>query len=159
MGTRGNFRVFLQIFLVLCLALPLLLPVSVSAESQPDPRSTLMSPDDPLAPLKPPELEGNGAPVGTPKTKAEAQKKKADMQKWAEEIRKQAQEAKKQLQGNKDVQKKLDERRKEREEERKKAKPEKLRMNEVYRNLNPRSTKEVRVFRSMKDAMGWIEEK
>jgi len=45
-------------------------------------------PDDPLAPLTPPELEGNGAPVGTPKTKA-------DMQKWAEEIRKQAQEAKK----------------------------------------------------------------
>ena len=95
MGTRGNFRVFLQIILVLCLALPLLLPVSVSAEFQPDPRSTLMSPDDPLAPLTPPELGGNGAPVGTPKTKAEAQKKKADMQKWAEEIRKQAQEAKK----------------------------------------------------------------
>jgi len=41
-GTRGNFRVFLPIFLVLCLALPLLLPVSVSAESQPDPRSTVM---------------------------------------------------------------------------------------------------------------------
>ena len=33
------------------------------------------------------------------------------------------------------------------------------RMYEVYRNLNPRSTKEVRVFRSMKDAMEWIEEK
>ena len=126
MGTRGNFRVFLPIFLVLCLTLPLLLPVSVSAESKPDPRSTVLSPDDPLAPLTPPELDGNGAPVGTPKTKAEAQKMKADMQKWAEEMRKQAQEAKKQLQGNKDVQKKLDERRKEREEERKKAKPEKL---------------------------------
>ena len=33
------------------------------------------------------------------------------------------------------------------------------RMYETYRNLNPRSTKEVRVFRSMNDAMGWIEEK
>ena len=30
---------------------------------------------------------------------------------------------------------------------------------EAYRNINPRSTKEVRVFRSMKDAMEWIEEK
>ncbi len=33
------------------------------------------------------------------------------------------------------------------------------RMYEAYRNLNPRSTKEVQVFRSMKDAMEWIEEK
>ena len=30
---------------------------------------------------------------------------------------------------------------------------------EAYRNINPRSTKEVRVFRSMKDAIEWIEEK
>ena len=30
---------------------------------------------------------------------------------------------------------------------------------EAYRNINPRSTKEVRVFRSMKDAMEWLEEK
>jgi len=33
------------------------------------------------------------------------------------------------------------------------------RMYEVYRNLNPRSTKVVQVFRSMKDAMEWIEGK
>ena len=33
------------------------------------------------------------------------------------------------------------------------------RLYEAYRNLNPRSTKEVRVFRSMNDAMEWIEEK
>ena len=29
---------------------------------------------------------------------------------------------------------------------------------EAYRNLNPRSTKKVRVFRSMQEAMDWIEE-
>jgi hypothetical protein len=30
---------------------------------------------------------------------------------------------------------------------------------EAYRNPNPRSSKEVRVFRSMKDALDWIEAK
>jgi hypothetical protein len=33
------------------------------------------------------------------------------------------------------------------------------RLYEVFRNVNPRSTKKVRVFRSMQEAIDWIEEK
>ena len=33
------------------------------------------------------------------------------------------------------------------------------RIYEIYRNLNPRSTRKVRVFRTMQEAMDWIEEK